>query len=88
MILITYIKNSGTYIEDFLYIVIHLFCYIVYWDGLLLEKPETNYISFAHKNWLLRQTRRYIYTHLENDIKLIRLKFPTQEIISYSLNVP
>ena len=50
MILITYIKNSGTYVEDFLYIVVYLFCYIVQRDGLLLEKPETNYNLFAHKN--------------------------------------
>jgi len=30
MILITYIKNSGTYIEYFLYVLVHLFCYIVH----------------------------------------------------------
>jgi len=49
MVQITYIKNSGTYLQDFLHIVVHLFCYIVHWDGLLLEKPETNYNLFAYK---------------------------------------
>lgn len=88
MILITYIKNSGTYIEYFLYVLVHLFCYIVHWEGLLLEKPETNYNLVAHKNWLLRQTRRYIYTNLEAAIKLMRIKFPPQEIIIYLLNLP
>jgi hypothetical protein len=62
------------YVEDFLYIVVHLFCYIVHWDGLLLEKPETNYNLFAHKNWLLRQKHRYIYTKLETAIKANEVK--------------
>jgi hypothetical protein len=87
MLLITYIKNSDTYIEDFLYVSVHLFCYIVHWEGLLLEKPETNYYLCAHKNWLLRQTRRYIYTNLETAIKLMRLKFPSQEITIHLLNL-
>jgi hypothetical protein len=87
MILITYIKNLGSYIEDFLYVLVHLFCYIVHWEGLLLEKPETNYNLFAHRNWLLRQTRKYIYTNLEIAIKLMRLKFPSQEVIIHLLNL-
>jgi len=50
MIVITYINNSGIYIEDFLYIEVNLFCYIVQWDGLILEKTETNHNLFVHKN--------------------------------------
>jgi len=88
MRVITHINNSGTYIEDFLYIVVNLFCYIVQWDGLILEKPENNHSLFVHKNWLLRQTSRYIYTNLETAIKLMKLKFASQEIIIYLLNLP
>jgi hypothetical protein len=39
MTLTTYINNTSTYIVDFLYVVAHMFCYIVHWDGLLSEKP-------------------------------------------------
>jgi hypothetical protein len=49
MVLITYINNSGTYVGDFLYIVVNLFCYIVQWNCLILEEPETIHNLFFHK---------------------------------------